>query len=207
LRTRAAVKKEGRRAPPFVDSGDFRGGLIGAASTAGAKPTHNRRVGRGGRHINEHLGSRARRLAGNIEQVLDTYNRSIERAESYAVPRSRVGRVGGVAGGLRIHSKAGAGTLALWVSDARRACSRRSRAERGGGAPILGVCSCARTRYGDAKSAVAAPAKCTMSAVPSRTPLRIVDRGGDQAQLRLSRPEISGEFECALKIGEMSGVF
>jgi hypothetical protein len=37
--------------------------------------------------------------------------------------------------------------------------------------------------------------------------LRIVDRGVDQAQFRLSRPEISGEFECALKIGEMSGVF
>jgi hypothetical protein len=35
--------------------------------------------------------------------------------------------------------------------------------------------------------------------------LRIVDRGVDQAQFRLSR--ISGEFECALKIGEMSGVF
>ena len=35
----------------------------------------------------------------------------------------------------------------------------------------------------------------------------IVDRGGDQAQFRLSRPEISGEFECALKIGEMSGIF
>jgi hypothetical protein len=37
--------------------------------------------------------------------------------------------------------------------------------------------------------------------------LRIVDQGVDQAQFRLSRPEISGEFECALKIGEMSGVF
>jgi hypothetical protein len=37
--------------------------------------------------------------------------------------------------------------------------------------------------------------------------LRIVDRGVDQAQFRLSRPEISGEFESALKIGEMSGVF
>jgi hypothetical protein len=39
------------------------------------------------------------------------------------------------------------------------ASSTRSRAERGGGAPIPGACCCARAMYGEASNAVAAPAK------------------------------------------------
>ena len=85
---------------------------------SGAKPTHNRRVDQGGGRINEHLGPRARRLAGDIEQVLDANDRAIERTESYAGTRSRVGRVSSVVGGLRIDGKAGASTLALRVGNA-----------------------------------------------------------------------------------------
>src|SRR5262249_4071837 len=76
------------------------------------------RVACAGRCVDEHLGPRARGLAGDIEQVLDANDRSIERTESHTGTRSRVGRVGGVAGDLRINSEAGAGTLAGRVGDA-----------------------------------------------------------------------------------------
>ena len=84
----------------------------------GAKPTHNRRIDCGGRRVNEHLRPRARRFTRDIEQVLDAYDRAVERTESYAGTGSRVGRVGGVVGGLRIDGKAGAGTLTLRVGNA-----------------------------------------------------------------------------------------
>ena len=61
----------------------------------GAKPAHDRCVARGGRRIGEHIGSRARRLAGDIEQVLDADDRAVERTERDAGARSRVGRGGG----------------------------------------------------------------------------------------------------------------
>src|SRR5262249_16023480 len=86
---------------------------------AGAKPTHNRRVDRGGGGINEHLGPPARRVAGNIEQILDADDRPPERAESYAGTRSRGGRVPGGAGGPGRPRTTGAATPALRVRDAR----------------------------------------------------------------------------------------
>jgi len=86
--------------------------------SCGAKPTHNRRIGHGGWCINEHLGTRARRLAGDIEQVLDANDGAIERTESYAGTHSRVGCVGGAVSGLRIDGKAGARTLAPRIGDA-----------------------------------------------------------------------------------------
>ena len=79
---------------------------------------YNRRIDCGGRRVNEHLRPRARRFTRDIEQVLDAYDRAVERTESYAGTGSRVGRVGGVVGGLRIDGKAGAGTLTLRVGNA-----------------------------------------------------------------------------------------
>ena len=53
-----------------------------------------RRISCGGRRIGEHLGTRARRLTGDVEQILDGNDRTIERTEVYTGSRSRIRRVG-----------------------------------------------------------------------------------------------------------------
>jgi len=83
-----------------------------------AQPAQHRCVGRSGRRIREHLGSCARRLTGDVEQVLDADDRAIERTKAYAGTRSRIRRVGCGAGGLGIDGEAGEGTLAVRVGDA-----------------------------------------------------------------------------------------
>ncbi|HUD25294.1 MAG TPA: hypothetical protein VMQ45_06400 [Burkholderiaceae bacterium] len=83
----------------------------------GAEPVNHWRIARRRWRIDEHLGPRAGRLAGHVEQVLDADDRPIERSERYAVAHSGIGGVRGVARGLRIDGEAGAGTLALRIGD------------------------------------------------------------------------------------------
>jgi hypothetical protein len=90
-------------------------GLRNNHRACGANPVHHRRVGCCGWSIDEHLGPRAGRLTGDIEQVLDAEYRAIEWTKRYAGTRSGIRPVGGVASDLRIHSEAGTGTLALWI--------------------------------------------------------------------------------------------
>jgi hypothetical protein len=94
-------------------------GLGNDHAAGSAQPPHYGRVGRRSRRIGEHLRAGARRLAGNIEQILDADDGAVERAERYADARSRIRCVGGFARGLRIHREAGAGPLPFRIGDAR----------------------------------------------------------------------------------------
>ena len=56
-----------------------------------AQPAHDGSVGRGRRSlVGEDLRARPRRLAGDVEQILDADDRSVERAERYAVFGARI---------------------------------------------------------------------------------------------------------------------
>jgi hypothetical protein len=160
-----------------------------------------RRVARGGRRINEHLRPRARRFAGNIEQVLDADNRPIERAESYAGTRPGVGRVGGVAGGLRIDSKADAGTPPFGSAMRARASSSRSRAEPCGATPILGVCA----------SPASPPARATSGHAAAAPPTRVMNsrRFTSRASRACNRKDSTPQYgmkllHCGISTGLMT---
>jgi hypothetical protein len=85
--------------------------------TSRAKSTHHRCVARRGWRVGEHFGPRACGLTGDIEQVFDGNDRTIDRAETYADARSCVRRVGCIAGGFRIDSEAGPGPLTLRIGN------------------------------------------------------------------------------------------
>ena len=105
-----------------VGAEDGKGGFIHVGlgddhAACGAKLTHHRRVGCGWRRIGEDLGPSARRLAGDIEEVLDAHQGAIERSERHAGARTRVGSIGSGTGDIGIHGEAGALTLAVRVSN------------------------------------------------------------------------------------------
>ena len=72
----------------------------------------------GGR-VGEDARARARRLARDVEQVLDADDRAVERPERDAGLGARVGGVGRRARRIRIDREAGARALAVRIGDAR----------------------------------------------------------------------------------------
>ena len=89
--------------------------------TAGAKPPHDRSVGCGRlRFVGEDVGTGPGRLAGDVEQILDADDRSVERAERYAVLRPRIGRVRRRPRGFGINRQARFRALPFRIGDAGR---------------------------------------------------------------------------------------
>ena len=84
-----------------------------------AQPPHHRRVGFRRRRIGQDLRARARRLAGNVEQVLDADDRTVEHAERDAGLRPRIGCIRGGARRFRIDRQAGARPLAFRIGNFR----------------------------------------------------------------------------------------
>jgi len=84
------------------------------------QPAYDCRVGFGGQgFVGENFRAGARRLAGNVEQILDADDRAVERAERYAIRRPRVGRVGRRPCGRGINRQTGARTLPFRLRDAK----------------------------------------------------------------------------------------
>ena len=101
--------------------GEFRHvGLGDDDRAAGAQTAHYGSVGLGRlRLFGQQLGARARRLAGDVEQILDADDCAIERPERNAGACTRVGGVGRGLRLLAIDRETGARALALRIVDAR----------------------------------------------------------------------------------------
>ena len=119
-----AIARVGRRAEMRIgaDGAEREFGHVGLGDdhrTAGAQAPHHRRVG--GRRLSlvgEDFGAGARRLAGDIEQILDADDHAVERAERYARFGAGVGRIGSGARGLGVNRQAGFGALPFRIVDA-----------------------------------------------------------------------------------------
>ena len=97
--------------------------LVLATITAagGAKPPHDRRVGCGRlRFVGEDFRAGSRRLAGDVEQILDADDRSVERAERHAVLRAGIGGVRRRARRLGIDGQARCRALPFRIGDANK---------------------------------------------------------------------------------------
>ena len=77
----------------------------------GAQPLHHGRIGFGGRRIGKDFRASSRRLARNVEQVLDADDRAVEGPKRNAAFRPRVRRLG--RGTRRVGVDREAGTRAL----------------------------------------------------------------------------------------------
>ena len=81
-------------------------------ATITAPPARRRRTtgasaAAGWRLVGENFGAGARRLAGDIEQILDADDHAVERAERYARFGAGIGRVRSGARGLGVNRQAG----------------------------------------------------------------------------------------------------
>src|SRR5262249_48787807 len=81
---------------------------------------HDWRIARRRWRVRKDLGPRTRRLASDIEQVLDSDNCSVERTECYASVCSSIRRIGSGPSGLGIDSKAGTLTFPLGIGYASK---------------------------------------------------------------------------------------
>ena len=86
-----------------------------------SQPAHHRRVG--SRRLGlfgENFGAGAGRLSGDVEQILDADNRTIERPKRHAIGRARIGRISGGTCRAGVNRKAGAAPFPRGVGDARQ---------------------------------------------------------------------------------------
>ena len=119
-----AIARVGRRAEMRIgaDGAEREFGHVGLGDdhrAASAQAPHHRRIG--GRRLSlvgEDFGAGARRLAGDIEQILDADDHAIERAERYARFGAGIGRIGSGARGLGVNRQAGLGALPFRIVDA-----------------------------------------------------------------------------------------
>jgi len=122
----AAVSRIARRAEMRIGTDARKGelGHVGFRDDDGAglaKPAHDRRIGFGrSRFFGENLRAGARRLAGNVEQILDADDGAVEWAECRGALRPRVGGVGRSTRLGGIDREAGARAFALGIGDARQ---------------------------------------------------------------------------------------
>jgi hypothetical protein len=101
--------------------GEFGHVAFGNNHAAGrAQPSHDWRIARRRWRVRKDPGPRTRRLASDIEQVLDSDNCSVERTECYASVCSSIRRIGSGASGLGIDSKAGTLTFPLGIGYASK---------------------------------------------------------------------------------------
>ena len=87
-------------------------------ATSPQAPHHRRIGGRRPSLVGQHFGACARRLAGDIEQILDADDHAIERAERHAGFGAGVGRVRSGARGLGVNRQAGFSALPFRIVDA-----------------------------------------------------------------------------------------
>ncbi len=100
-------------------------------ASRGAQPPHDCGIGRSGRRIGENPRTRARRLAFDIEEILDREDRAIQRTERNTCTRSCVGRIGRGTRRLRVESETSTPAFAFRIGDAHKrlfqAIARRPR--------------------------------------------------------------------------------
>ncbi len=86
----------------------------------GAQSPHDRRIARHRGRGGEHGRSGPRRLARDVEEILDADDRTVERTERKTGAGTGVRGIRGVARGLRIHGEAGASPRPFWLGDPRK---------------------------------------------------------------------------------------
>ena len=119
-----AIARIARRAEMRIgaDGTERELGHVGLGDDHGAsrsQSAHDGSVDRGGRSlVGEDFRARPRRLAGDVEQILDADDRSVERAERYAVFGARIRRVRRRARGAGIDRQARPPALPVRIGDA-----------------------------------------------------------------------------------------
>jgi hypothetical protein len=93
-------------------------GFCNDHSAGCTQPAHNGRVGSGRwSFLGEDLRRRPRRLAGDVEQILDADNRAVEWPERYAGFGAGVSGIGGRTRGVGINGQACLGALAFRIGN------------------------------------------------------------------------------------------
>ncbi len=107
-----------------ADPGEGELGHVGLGDDHGARRAqtpHDRGIGGGRRRFfGEDFRAGPRRLAGDIEQILDGDDRAIERPERYADGGPRVGGVGRGPRRLGVNCQTDARALPVWLGDAEQ---------------------------------------------------------------------------------------